>query len=92
MGKPGEDLANKFALGVNRFPYDLPNATNMIINYKNYVNNPHHTGNKQKQLKKYSERESDDKVSLIQIEYNNVNCYCCGKMGHISPKFPNKIK
>ena len=46
MGKPGEDLANKFALGVNRFPYDLPNATNMIINYKNYVNNPHHTGNK----------------------------------------------
>ena len=54
MGKPGEDLANKFALGVNRFPYDLPNATNMIINYKSYVNNPNNPGKKNLTIKERS--------------------------------------
>jgi hypothetical protein len=39
-GKLDEDLANQFALGQDMYPTDLANATNMIINFQNKVNNP----------------------------------------------------
>ena len=53
-GKLEENLANQFDLGVNIYPCDLSNTTNMIINYKNYVNNPNHPGKKNQQSNKYS--------------------------------------
>ena len=61
-GKPEEDLSNQFSLCVNSYPYDLENAANMINNHKNYVDNPKYTENKNKQSKKYLEKESDDKL------------------------------
>ena len=39
-GKLDEDLSNQFALGQDMYPTDLANATKMIINYQNKVNNP----------------------------------------------------
>ena len=44
----------------------------MIINYKNYVNNPKHPGNQKEKLKEYQEEESDKKVKFIQKEYIHV--------------------
>ena len=67
VGKLKENLANKFSLGVNSCPYELKNATNMGINYKNYVNNPNYYGKKKKQLNKYLGKESDSQVALTQI-------------------------
>ena len=64
----------------------------MIINDKNYVNKPNHPGKKNQQPKKDYEKESDDKVALIQKKYTNVRCYSCGNLRHISPNCPNKIK
>ena len=55
-GKLEEDLANKFTLGVNSYTCDLSNVTNMVINYKNYVNKLNHPGNKKKQPKIYLEK------------------------------------
>ena len=52
--KHEEYLANKFALGVNSYPYELTNATNMGINYKNYVNNPNNPGKKNLTIKERS--------------------------------------
>ena len=49
-----EGLANKLALCFNSYPCDLSYATSIIINYKNYVNNPNHPGKKNCQSKKYS--------------------------------------
>ena len=46
MGNLREDLADQFYLGVNSYPCDLANATNMIINDKSCVNNPNHPGKK----------------------------------------------
>ena len=51
-GKIKEDLANQFPLSVNSYPCDLENATNMFINYNNYVNNKNRPGKKKKQPKK----------------------------------------
>ena len=48
-----ENLSNQLYLGVNSYSHGLPNETNMIINCKNCVNNPNHTGKKKQQLKKY---------------------------------------
>ena len=50
-GKIWEDLANKFAVGVNSYPYDLANSTNMFINYRKYVNNSTHPGRKKSKIK-----------------------------------------
>ena len=55
-GKLEEDLANQFALGVNSYPCDLTNATNMNINYKNLVNNPNRSIKKNQQPKKDLEK------------------------------------
>ena len=55
--KNRSELANQFAIGVNSYPYDLANATNMIINYKNYVNKPNYPGKKKKQSKNYFLKE-----------------------------------
>ena len=46
-----EDLGNKFTIGVNSYPCNLPNGTNMIINYNIYVNNSNYPGEKNKQSK-----------------------------------------
>ena len=43
----------------------------MIINYKNYDNNPNYPDKKKQQLNKYSKNESDDKLLLIQKDYTN---------------------
>ena len=91
-GKLKEYLYNQFYLGVKSYPRDLENAKSMIINYKNYFNNPNHTDKKNQQTKKYLEKESDEKVSSTQKDYNNVKCYSCGKMGHLHPIYSNKIK
>ena len=37
--KTREDLYNQFYLVINSYIWNLTNAANMIINYKNYVNN-----------------------------------------------------
>ena len=52
-GKLKEDLANQFDLGVNSYPWNLTNTTNMIINYENYFNNPNHPGKKKQKPNKY---------------------------------------
>ena len=52
LGKPNEHFANQFVLVVNIYPFDSPNSTNIIIDYKNYVNNLDHPGKKKKQLYK----------------------------------------
>ena len=49
-----EDLYNQFSLCVNSYPCDLANATNMIIDYKKYLNDPKHPGKKNQQSKKDS--------------------------------------
>ena len=56
MVRTEDDLANQFTLSFNSYPCNVPNKKNMIINYKNYVNNPNHPGKKKQQLKKYSEK------------------------------------
>ena len=56
MVKLGEDLSNQFALGVKSYPRNLENATTMILNYKNYVNNPNHPGKKKQQSNKYLDK------------------------------------
>ena len=55
-GRLGEDFSHLFDLDVNSYPCDLTNATNMIINHKNYVNNPNHTGKKNEKSKKNSKK------------------------------------
>ena len=92
MGKIEGDLANKFSLGVNSYTCDLANAKNMIINCKKCVNNTRHTVKKEQQSKKYSEKESDGKLSFIQKDYTKVKCYSFVKMVHISPNFTDNIK
>ena len=57
MVKLEDYLANQFDLGTKGYPCGLENATTMIINYKNYVNNQNHPGKKKQQSKKYSEKE-----------------------------------
>ena len=44
-GKLEEDLANQYALNDDKYPIDLPSATNAVINYRNYINNPNHPKN-----------------------------------------------
>ena len=55
-GKHKEDLSNQFDLGVNSYPCDLENATNMDMNDKNYVNNSDHPGKKINNKIKYPEK------------------------------------
>ena len=50
-GKLEEDLAHQYDLGVNIYPCNLENATNIIINYKNYVNNPNRPGQEKSTIK-----------------------------------------
>ena len=61
-----EGLAGQFSLGINSYPYNLSNATNIINNYKNYVNNPNHYGKKKQKSKKDSDKVSDKKITLIK--------------------------
>ena len=44
------------------------------------------------QPKKYLEKYSDDRISLIQKDYINVKCYSCIKMGQIYPNCPGKTQ
>ena len=39
-GKLVEDLSNDYVLGYNKYPNDVINAQNMVINYNNNINNP----------------------------------------------------
>ena len=41
-GKLDKDLANQYALGEDKYPDNMAEATSMIINYQNRVNNPNH--------------------------------------------------
>ena len=50
----------------------------MIIKYKNYVNNTNHPVNKNKQPKKYSYKQLDDKVEFIQKYYTKVKSWTSG--------------
>ena len=65
MVRTEDDLANQFTLSFNSYPCNVPNTKNMIINCKNYVNNPNHPGKKNKQLKKYWEKELYNKLVFI---------------------------
>ena len=82
-GKLIEYLANQFYLGVNSYQWYLANATNVIINYKNYVNNPKHPRNK---------KTTDKKLAFIQKDYTNAKCYSCINMGYISLNYTDNIK
>ena len=55
-----EYLGNLFSIGIKSYPCDLANATNVIINYKRYVNNINYPENKGQQWKKYLEKESNE--------------------------------
>ena len=55
-GNIKEDLVNQFSLGVNSYPCYLENATNMVMNDKNYVNNSDHPGKKINNKIKYPEK------------------------------------
>ena len=44
-----EYLGNLFSIGIKSYPCDLANATNVIINYKRYVNNINYPENKGQQ-------------------------------------------
>ena len=55
IGKLEEGLGNQFDKGVNIYPWNLENTTNMIINYEDYVNNPKHPekkGNNKKEIQR----------------------------------------
>ena len=60
IGKIEDELANQFSIGVNNYPCNLENATHMIINYKNYANNPNHPG-KEKNNKRKTWRNNQTK-------------------------------
>ena len=47
-----EDLGNQFDKGVNIYPCNLENTTNIIISYKTYIKNTNHPGKKNNQSKK----------------------------------------
>lgn len=46
-----EDLANQFALGNNKCPMDPVNASDVIVNCQNEVNDPDHPTNEKKEKK-----------------------------------------
>ena len=91
-GKLEEDLTNKFSLFVNIYPCNLENSTNMVINYKKYVNNPNHTSKENQQSNKYSEKYSDGKLLFIKKDYTNLKWYSCGNIGYIPQTVPTKSK
>ena len=103
-GKLDEDLANQFALKDDKYPKDLAQATNIVINYRNYINSPNHPGRTKKSNNRGhggnsscsdNAKDKDEKlgVAFAQAkELKNIKCFACGKMGHYATNCKDKDK
>ena len=102
-GKLEEDLTNAYALGYNKFPAELSQAINSVINYRNQINNPNHPMNKKSKNNGHGQKGQPNRGNNTRTGANfaqakgkgrKIVCFnCWGNHFLTSPECPeNKNK
>ena len=82
-------MISQFSMNNNQYPVNTRQATDILSNRKH---DNHKTRRERTRLKDdKDETMKTSETSLGQNE-NMKTCYCCGKIGHMSPKCLEKDK
>ena len=82
-------MVSQFSVNNNQYPVDIRQATDILSNHKHDSHRTRNDRSRQKDDK--DETTKTNEASFAQSE-NTKMCHCCGKTGHMSPKYPEKDK